>query len=141
MRKQFLPSTYDSLCEEDPHGFGVLLDALRNEPHKVRAIVTANPALLYVTNLAGENVLHWLVIENRHEEVRLLRSLGSPIPKNALIDAVELGKLETVITLLELGSEVIPSEITQTINYKLPNLNKKKTSLIRQYFKQFGYEV
>ncbi len=111
------------------------------EPHKVRSIVTDNPELLYETCWAGENVLHWLAIENKHEEIRLLRSLGSPIPTQALRNAVEHGHLETVITLLELGAEVIQSDMAQAINNKYFPLSKAKKSLIRRYFKQFGYEI
>ncbi len=89
----------------------------------------------------GENVLHWLAVENRHEEIRLLRSLGSPIPIYALVEAVEHGHIETVIALLELGAEVIPSDITRALNNKYYAHSKRTKSLISRYFIQFGYEI
>ncbi|MGY4533611.1 ankyrin repeat protein [Pseudomonas sp. TE3786] len=97
--------------------------------------------MLYETNWIEENVLHWLSVENRHEDVRMLRSLGSPIPPFALIHAVEHRHLETIIALLELGAEVEPSFITRALNYNYFSRCKKKKLLIRRYFKQFGYEV
>ncbi|MBD9397277.1 hypothetical protein [Pseudomonas sp. PDM11] len=112
-----------------------------SEPQKVQAIVTENPEVLYETCWAGENVLHWLAVENMHEEIRLLRSLGSPIPIDALVDAVELGHLEAIITLLELGAEVIPSDITKALNNEHLSHNKKKKSIIKRYFKQFDHEI
>ncbi len=111
------------------------------EPHKVRDIVTENPEVLYETCWVGENVLHWLAVENKHEEIRLLRSLGSPIPRYALVHAVEHGHTETIIALLELGAEVIPSEITRALNNKYFNHDKKTKSLIRRYFNQFEHEI
>ncbi|EAA3799241.1 hypothetical protein DOQ73_23595 [Salmonella enterica subsp. enterica] len=141
MRKRVIPPRYDALKEGRTHGFGLLLDAILNEPQKVRAIVTENPGVLYETCWVGENVLHWLAVENMHEEIRLLRSLGSPIPIYALVEAVEQGHLETIITLLELGAEVIPSDITRALNNEYFSHSKKKKSLIKRYFKQFGYEI
>ena len=116
MIKKSRPPRYDALKKGRTHGFGLLLDAIMFEPHKVRAIVSAYPDIVYETCWVGENVLHWLAIENKHEEIRLLRSLGSPIPRYALVHAVEHGHTETIIALLELGAEVLPSEITQALN-------------------------
>jgi ankyrin repeat protein len=141
MRKRLRPPSYDALKVGRTHGFGLLLDAVLNEPHKVSAIVAQNPEILYETCWVGENVLHWLAVENKHEEIRLLRSLGSPIPVYALIHAVEQGHTETVIALLELGAEVIPSDITRALENNYFALSKKTKSLIRRYFIQFGYEV
>ena len=58
-----------------------------------------------------------------------------------LVHAVEHGHLETVITLLELGAEVVPSDITQALNSKWFPKSKKTKSLIKRYFSQFGYEI
>ena len=141
MRKKVRPPSYDALKKGRTHGFGLLLDAVLNEPHKVSAIVAENPETLYETCWAGENVLHWLAVENKHEEIRMLRSLGSPIPRYALVHAVEHGHTETVIALLELGAEVLSSEITSALNNKYFVKSKKIKSLIRRYFSQFGYEI
>ena len=141
MRKKVRPPSYDALKKGRTHGFGLLLDAVLIEPHKVRDIVSNNPEVLYETCWVGENVLHWLAVENKHEEIRLLRSLGSPIPRYALVEAVEHGHAETIIALLELGAEVIPSEITRALNNHYFDHSKKTKSLIKRYFKQFGYEI
>ena len=141
MRKKVRPPSYDALKKGRTHGFGLLLDAVLMEPHKVQDIVAENPEALYETCWVGENVLHWLAVENKHEEIRLLRSLGSPIPRCALVEAVEQGHTETIITLLELGAEVITSEITRALNNQYFSHNKKTKSLIRRYFKQFEYEI
>lgn len=141
MRQKISPPRYDALKRGRTHGFGLLLDAVLFEPQKVRGIVSANPGVLYETCWVGENVLHWLAVENKHEEISLLRGLGSPIPIYALVDAVEHGHTETIIALLELGAEVIPSDITRALNRKYFNHSKKKKSLIKRYFKQYGYEI
>ncbi|WP_026337478.1 ankyrin repeat domain-containing protein [Teredinibacter turnerae] len=141
MRERIRPPTYNTLKKGRTHGFGLLLDAVLMEPQKVPAIVAENPGVLYETCWVGENVLHWLAVENKHEEIRLLRSLGSPIPVHALIEAVEHGHTETVIALLELGAEVMPSEIASALNNKHFAHSKKTRSLIRRYFRQFGYEI
>ncbi|WNZ58209.1 hypothetical protein QT397_13005 [Microbulbifer sp. MKSA007] len=141
MRKKVRPPTYDALKKGRTHGFGLLLDAVLNEPQKVRDIISENPEVLYETCWVGENVLHWLAVENKHEEIRLLRSLGSPIPVYALVEAVEHGHTETIIALLELGAEVIPSDITRALENTYFSHSKKKKSLIRRYFRQFGHEV
>jgi len=138
MRKRIYPPKYDSLKVPGTPGFIRLLDAVLNEPHKVRDIVVHDPEILYETDWAGENVLHWLAVENKHEEIKLLRSLGSPIPRYALIHAVEHGHLETVITLLELGAEFIPEEIEKAILCKDFHNSEKKRSILKSYFKQYG---
>lgn len=135
------PPTYEALKKGGSHEFGILLDAVIYEPEKVHSIVSNNPEIVYETCWAGENVLHWLAIENKHEEIRLLRSVGSPIPIYALVHAVEHGHLKTIIALLELGAEVIPSDITQAVNSTWFKKNKKVKSLIKRYFKQFGYDI
>ncbi|MCG8093989.1 MAG: ankyrin repeat domain-containing protein [Candidatus Thiodiazotropha endolucinida] len=141
MRKKVIPPRYDALKKGRTHGFGVLLDAVLYEPHKVKDIVTSNPEILYETCWAGENVLHWLAVENKHEEIRLLRSLGSPIPRFALVDAVEFGHLETIITLLELGCEVQLSYCKKALEQNESNFSKRKISIIKSYFSQFGFEI
>ncbi|RYY77230.1 MAG: ankyrin repeat domain-containing protein [Gammaproteobacteria bacterium] len=141
MRKRIRPPSYEALKIGRSHEFGILLDAVLYEPEKVPGIVANNPEIVYETCWAGENVLHWLAIENKHEEIRLLRSVGSPIPIYALVHAVEHGHLETVIALLELGAEVIPSDITRALNSSWFSKSKKVKSLIKRYFKQFGYEI
>ncbi len=141
MRQRVRHPSYDALKKGRTHEFGLFLDAVLNEPHNVSAIVAANPEIVYETCWGGENVLHWLAVENRHEEIRLLRGLGSPIPMYALVEAVEYGYLETIITLLELGGEVVPSEITMAIDSNHLKLNKKTISLIRRYFSQFEYDI
>lgn len=141
MRKKVIPPRYDALKIGRTHGFGVLLDAVLYEPHRVKDIVTSNPEILYETCWAGENVLHWLAVENKHEEIRLLRSLGSPIPRFALVDAVELGHLETIITLLELGCEVQLSYCKKALERNEGNFSKRKISIIKSYFRQFGFEI
>ena len=144
MRKRIRPPSYDALKKGRTHGFGILLDAVLNEPHKVRDIVTDNPEILYETCWAGENVLHWLAVENKTEGIELLRSLGSPIPAFALINAVEHGHTETVILLLELGAEIneyISSTCSRSLKRNSFKISDKKIGLMKSYFKQYGYEI
>ncbi len=139
--KKLRPPTYDALKQGRTHGFGLLLDAVRYEPHKLKAIIQDNPEIVYETCWAGENVLHWLAVENKYDEVKLLRKLGSPIPRYALIHAVEMRNMETVIALLELGAEVIPEEIDRAVKCTSYDESKRKTRVLKSYFKQFGYEI
>lgn len=144
MRKRVRPPSYDALKKGRSHEFGLLLDAVLNEPHKVRDIVSDNPEILYETCWAGENVLHWLAIENHTEGIELLRSLGSPIPEFALIHAVEQGNTETVILLLELGAELneyIANTCSRSLKINSFEISDKKIRLMKSYFKQFGYEI
>ena len=138
MRKKIYPPRYDSLKLGRTHGFTRLLDAVLCEPHKVKDLVVSDPGIVYETCWAGENVLHWLAIENRYEEIEILRNLGSPIPRFALIHAVEHGHTETVIKLLELGAEFVPYEIEKAINCNHYYNSKKKRQLMKSYFMQYG---
>ena len=144
MRKRIRPPSYTALKKGRSHEFGLLLDAVLNEPHKVKDIVTANPEVLYETCWAGENVLHWLAIENHTEGIELLRSLGSPIPEFALIHAVEHGHTETVILLLELGAELneyVSNTCGKALKTNAFGMPEKNVRLIKSYFKQYGYEI
>lgn len=144
MRKRIRPPSYDALKTGRSHEFGLLLDAVLNEPYKVKDIVTDNPEVLYETCWAGENVLHWLAIENHIEGIELLRSLGSPIPEFALIHAVEHGNTETVILLLELGAELneyVSNTCSRALKTNSFAISSRKIRLIKNYFKQFGYEI
>ena len=133
---------YDELDNQGrTYDFIRLLDAVLHEPHKVPLMVAENRDILRATNWIGENVLHWLAVENHVEGISLLRSLGSPIPTWALVEAVEMGNIETVILLLELGVEVEFSYCRNALEHKSPNITPKKIRLMKSYFKQFGYEM
>ncbi|WP_160015146.1 hypothetical protein [Pseudomonas sp. 8BK] len=128
---------------EHNYDFYLLLDAVLNEPHKVKDIVVKNRAILDAENLSGENVLCWLALENLIEGVSLLRSLGSKIPQFTLCEAIEMGNTEMVILLLELGAD-IEAEISfcrSAIDNEIYNLSSKKKRLIRSYFEQYGHEI
>lgn len=121
--------------------FGILLDALENEPHKVSAIVNGSPSILEATNRAGENALRWFALENRFEEVRKLRALGSSIHDEALSEAIALGNTEMVGLLFELGVE--PDLITcrDEIRAKRNELTSRQKNIIRNHFRDFGHEI
>jgi len=121
--------------------FGILLDTLENEPHKVSAIVNSNPSILGATNRAGENALRWFALENRFEEVRKLRALGSSIQDEALSEAIALGNTEMVGLLFELGVE--PDLITcrDEIRAKRNELTSRQKNIIRNHFRDFGHEI
>jgi hypothetical protein len=126
--------------EYDPE-FGRLLDAVLREPHKVRDIVTDNRDILWATNRVGENVLAWLCVENHFEGVKLLRSLGSPIPDFSLWEAIQAGQTEMVILLLELGVAVDIEVCRSSLHNPFFHLDKKNKRLITSYFSQYGYEI
>lgn len=123
------------------HDFDVLLDAVLNEPHKVRNIVSANRECLRAVNYSEENVLHWLAIEYHTEGVTLLRSLGSPLPEFALIHALEAGHTEMVILLLELGAEPNIEICKNSLNNPIIGLSKKTKQILQSYFVQYGFEI
>lgn len=132
---------YDELVSGREEDFFFLLDAVVNEPHKVPAIVAADRELLRVTNYSGENVLHWLAVENQVEGISLLRSLGSPISSFAFIETVEMGHAETAILLLELGVEVELSYCERALEKNPFNISTKKIRLLKSYLNQFGYKL
>ncbi|MEZ5590995.1 MAG: hypothetical protein R3F53_09950 [Gammaproteobacteria bacterium] len=132
---------YDELDKQKSYEFDVLLDAILYEPHKVKEIVAANRDCLWAVNYSGENVLHWLAVENHTEGVELLRSLGSPIPEFALIHALEAGHTEMVILLLELGANPNIETCKRSLDNPLWELSSKTKRIMRSYFKQYEYEI
>ena len=123
------------------HDFWVLLDAVRNEPHKVEAIVRSNREILNATNGIGENVLRWFAVENGMEEVSMLRSMGSPIQSAALSEAVGLGHTQMVGMLLELGAEPNLASCRSELNSKFNNLTSRQKNIISNHFKDYGFEI
>ncbi len=132
---------HDEVDSYKSHDFDILLDAVLNEPYKVKDIVTANRECLRAVNYSGENVLHWLAVENHTEGVAQLRSLGSPLPEFALVHALEAGHTEMVILLLQLGAEPNIEICKRSMNNSLWGLNKKTKRLMRSYFSQYGHEI
>jgi len=131
------------MMEEAPYNpkFFRLLDAVLMEPSKVSSMVKDQPGIREEKNPAGETALHWLVIENKLEEVRFLRSLGAKIPAYSLLHAAQMGYTEMVITLLELGADPSGLGILEAIRNPVWKLPKKKIRLIESYLKQYEYET
>lgn len=132
---------HDKLDRCKSHGFDILLDAVLYEPHKVKDIVVENRDCLWAVNNSGENVLHWLAVENHTEGVSLLRSFGSPIPDYALVHAIEAGNLEMVILLLELGVTPNLDACRASISNPIWELSDKIKRIIRSYFEQYGHQT
>ena len=127
--------------EGKEHGFDILLDAVLHEPHKVKDIATKNREFLESKNYTGETVLHWCAVENRTDDIELLRSLGASIPSFALIEALESGHTETAILLLELGVEVDALTCKRALERNMFNLNAKTVKIMKSYFQQYGHEI
>ncbi|MGA4634073.1 hypothetical protein ACPA5B_09325 [Pseudomonas solani] len=128
------------LYEGRSYAFERLFDAVWLEPHRLNKLLAAERSLVMATDWTGENVLHWMAVENRVREIELLRALGSPIPPYALIEAMDLGHCETVILLLELGVEVNLTSCRNAFavsSYLPPH----KRRLIRSYFQQYGHDL
>lgn len=122
------------------HAFERLFDAVWMEPHRLNKLLAAERSLVMATNWIGENVLHWMAVENRVWEIELLRSLGSPIPPFALVEALELGNCETVILLLELGVDV-EHVYCRSAFARTTDLPRHKRRLMRSYFHQYGHDL
>src|SRR5690606_38157315 len=132
---------HDEVDRLKSYEFDVLLDAVLCEPHKVRDIVTANRECLWAVNYSGENVLHWLAVENHTEGVALLRSLGSPIPDFALIHALQAGHTEMAILLLELGANPNTAICERSLENPLWELSDKTKRIMRSYLKQYSDKI
>ncbi len=132
---------YDELIYGREEDFFFLLDLIINEPQKLSAVISSDRDLVRATNYSGENALHWFAVENMCEEISLLRALGSPIPPFALIHALEMGHLEAVILLLELGAEVEVSICKRALEVNSFNISARKVRILKSYFKQFGHEL
>jgi hypothetical protein len=126
---------------EHYHDYDRLLDAVLNEPEKVAAIVAEDRSILEALNCCDETALHWLAVENHVEGVKLLRSLGASIPEWAIHHAIEVGAMEMVILLLELGADPSVDVCRRYLNNKFWELNPKQKRLLTSYLKQFGYEI
>jgi hypothetical protein len=118
-----------------------LLLAVLHEPEKVPTIVNERRSILEETNFTGETVLHWLAVENKTDGICLLRSLGAKIPLYALVDAVQLGHLQTIILLLELGADPEGYSVEEMLKCPIVKISKRKRQIIRSYFKHYGYDT
>ena len=123
--------------------FGRLHDAVLLEPEKIRSIVEDNPATLEATNRAGENVLRWCALENRFEDVKFLRSLGSSIQAASLSEAIEMGNTDMLLLLLELGGQIIPSNAERSIKFgkEFGKLGNREAHICQTHLKTFGINV
>lgn len=132
---------FDELKKGASFDFIQLFDGVMFEPHKVPDIVKENPDCLSAVNIIGENVLHYCVVENMVEEVRLLRSVGSPIPSYALSEAVGLGYTEMVGLLLELGVEPVLRSCKNELMYAKEKQGSRVANIISRHFADYGYEL
>lgn len=126
---------------ENNYHFNRLLEAVLNEPEKVLSMVAENRNILEEEDCCNETALHWLAVENHVEGVALLRGLGARISPWAIAHAIEVGSLEAVILLLELGGEPDIGVCKRYLENPYWELSKKQKRLIRSYFKQYGYEI
>ena len=122
-------------------GFGVLLEAMENEREKVRDIVKADRSILEATNRTGENVLRWYALENRFEEVSMLRSLGSSIQSVTITEAIEMGNTEMVGHLLELGGEPDLTSCRMALESEFSELTSRQKHIISGHLQDYGYEI
>ncbi|HBY85594.1 MAG TPA: hypothetical protein DEO86_06940 [Colwellia sp.] len=118
-----------------------LLDTVLMEPDKVPALVKENPYILEALNCCDETALHWLAVENNLDGVRLLRSLGANISEWAIHHAIEVGAMEMVILLLELGGEPSIDVCRKYITNEVWELKPKQKRLLISYLNQYGYEL
>ncbi len=124
--------------------FGRLLDAILLEnAETLVAIVEDAPEVLEATNRAGENVLRWCALENRYDDVRLLRSLGSEIQEAALWEAIEMGHTDMLVLLLELGGNTTASQARASIRLgvEFGSLSRRKAHIVRSHLNAYGVEV
>lgn len=90
--------------------FTTLIRALELQPSEFEVMVRNRPSILAVTGPHGETLLHWLAVEARSEAVRTLARLGAKIDtvnefgNTALMECSQVGKLEMVSLLLDLGA-------------------------------------
>ncbi|USD22777.1 hypothetical protein MJO52_06470 [Microbulbifer variabilis] len=121
--------------------FDRLLEAVLYEPEKVPAIVSEDRSILEVENCCNETVLHWLAIENQVAGIVLLRGLGARISPWAIAHAIEVGSLDAVILMLELGGEPELEVYKNYLDNPFWELTQQQKRLFRSYFKQYGYEI
>ena len=126
---------------EREYGFILLFDAMINERHKVKDIVKGNREILESTNATGENVLRWFALENCFEEVSFLRSLGSSIQPVTLTETIAMGNTRMVGLLLELGADPDLLTCREALNYKINKLTSRQKNIIKNHFKNYGYEI
>lgn len=135
-----MPRRMGTATPEERAGFDLLLETVLNTPEQVPKLVEERPQLLDCVNNAAETVLHWLAIENRVEEIRLVHRLGATIPDFALVHALEAGHLDTVDLLLSLGGRfgsVDPMAVMENPIWKLTAERKTELSgCLRTY----GYD-
>jgi len=125
------------ITESEEHNFFILFEAVMKELEKVSDIVKGNASILEAKNSIGENVLHYLAIENKQEEVQILRALGSTIPQYSICDALSLGHLDMVALLLELGGD--PQIRFCSMHMNNSRFSKKQKYELRGLFRAYGY--
>jgi len=125
------------MSESEEYNFLILLEAVLKEPEKVTDIVNGNTGILEAKNSIGENVLHYLAVENKLEEVQMLHALGSTIPQYSISDALSVGHLDMVALLLELGGD--PQVRFCSMHMNGSQFSKKQKYELRGLFRAYGY--
>lgn len=123
----------------DRSDFDRLFDAFLDGEDKVRAMIADNPQLLRATNYSDETVIHWFIVENDIEKVKLLYACGAEINPYALVEALSLGYETMCELLLCFGVKPnIDSCMREVLN---PRLSRKLRHRLRTMFKAYGYPL
>ena len=120
-----------------------LLETILHDPENIINLVQAEPNLLEATNATGENALRWCALERRYEDVKLLRSMGSSIQHSALREAVDMGHVDMLSLLLELGGEIEPSSATSSLKFgvKYGGFSRQKCRDIQSTLSAHGVHI
>ncbi len=110
-----------------------------------RKLIQDDPTIVSARNSLGETALHFLVVENQLEAVDFLAKHGSDVNNkndfdtSAVSEAAQLGYVEMVDLLLELGATVYAYEIVDEMNNV--NVSQKKQAQIIAVLEKHGIHV
>ncbi len=110
-----------------------------------RKLIQNDPSIVTAKNSIGETAFHFLVVENQFEAVEFLVRHGSDINNRndfgtpAIVEAAQLGYVEMIDLLLNLGAGVDVAEMVEWM--EMFNVKEEKRNQIIAVLQKHGYMV
>jgi len=110
---------------------------------EARRLIQEDPPIVSAKNSIGETALHFLVVENLLEAVEFLAQHGSDVNNlnnfgtSAIVEAAQLGYVEMVDLLLNLGADIDVDEMVEEM--EASEVEEETRNRMMAIFQQHGY--